>query len=71
MALFALRLGEERIRAGGAGTAQLPDSVRRQLAEELSALIANYKDLWLARNRQGGLSDSAARLENILDLLTR
>jgi hexosaminidase len=34
-----------------------------QLADDLRAIIAEHRRLWLARNRPGGLNDSARRLE--------
>jgi hypothetical protein len=36
------------------------------LRERLRALIAEYRILWVARDREGGLSDSVGRLERIL-----
>lgn len=36
------------------------------LTAELHAILAEYRALWLARNRPGGLNDSAARLESLL-----
>jgi len=70
MALFALRLGEERLKAG-CGTAQLPESVCKPLADELSQIIENYQTVWLARNRAGGLSDSVGRLQSVMEVLSR
>jgi hexosaminidase len=44
-----------------------PESVdSRELANELRAIIAEHRRLWLARNRPGGLNDSAAQLEKLL-----
>jgi hypothetical protein len=43
----------------------VPEAVRRQLADELSPRIARHRELWLARNRPGGLDDSAAWLEHL------
>lgn len=71
MALFAVRLGEERLKAGGVSTSQLPKDVRTSLVQELKNIITEYSTLWLARNRPGGLADSTARLEAIADQLTR
>ena len=34
----------------------------RALADELQRIVTEHHRLWLARNRPGGLSDSAARL---------
>jgi hypothetical protein len=36
---------------------------RRALEQDLQAAITEYRQLWLARNRPGGLEDSAGRLE--------
>jgi hypothetical protein len=36
------------------------------LAEDLRAIMADYREVWLARNRPGGLKDSLARLEPAL-----
>ncbi len=38
---------------------------RRALAEEMDALIAEHARVWRLRNREGGLSDSSARLARI------
>ena len=40
-------------------------NLRQQLAEEADRLIAEYREIWLARNRVGGFKDSLARLENM------
>jgi hexosaminidase len=44
---------------------QLPGSPLRKsdLAAELDAIETEYRSLWLARNRPGGLEDSVARLD--------
>ena len=39
---------------------------RATLTRELQAVIVEHRRLWLARNRPGGLKDSAARLEKLL-----
>lgn len=70
MALFALKLGEARLKAGS-GTAELPESVCKPLSDELSQIIEGYKTVWLARNRAGGLSDSVGRLESLAEMLSR
>ncbi len=36
---------------------------RRELDADLQAIIQEYQELWLARNRRGGLADSVARLQ--------
>jgi hypothetical protein len=40
-------------------------SERVALAEDADRLIGEYRDLWLARSRLGGLADSAGRLERM------
>jgi hypothetical protein len=42
---------------------------RKSLAGELAGLIAEYRRLWQARSRPGGLVDSAGRLAWVQDLL--
>jgi hexosaminidase len=71
MAKLACRVGTARVRAGGVPTSALPKDVRAGLAAELEALLPGYRQLWLARNRSGGLKDSAGRLEGLLEILRR
>lgn len=71
MALFALRLGDERLKAGGVGTSQLPADVRESLVLELNRIIEDFKAIWLSRNRPGGLDDSIGRMEQIIAHLSR
>jgi hexosaminidase len=40
----------------------------RKLRGDLKRLMGEYEHVWLARNRPGGLTDSVARLEKIMDL---
>ncbi|MDH7602062.1 MAG: family 20 glycosylhydrolase [Armatimonadota bacterium] len=42
---------------------------RKAIAAKLEDTIREYERLWLARNRPGGLIDSKARLERMLELL--
>jgi len=69
LATFACRLGAARVRAGGVPTSALAKDVRARLAEELEALLPEYRQLWLARNRSGGLKDSVGRFESLVALL--
>ena len=39
---------------------------QRALAEDMRAFLEEYRALWLARNRPGGLSDSTAQFERLL-----
>ena len=42
-----------------------------ELAPELRRIIGEHRRLWLARNRPGGLQDSARRLEKRLEVMVR
>ena len=39
---------------------------RLELADELKRIIAEHKQLWLIRNRKGGLVDSVDKMEKVL-----
>jgi hypothetical protein len=71
LAKIALRLGKARIQSGDVGTAQVPAAKRKEIANDLEKTIARFQELWLARNRQGGLSDSIGRLQNLLETLRK
>lgn len=43
----------------------VPKEVRRQLATSVDEVVDRHRDLWLARNRPGGLDDSVSRLERL------
>jgi hexosaminidase len=66
----ACYLGRSRIRSGCTAhtAAELPEDDRTWLAGNMTRLIEDHKRVWLARNRPGGLADSAARLESVLDV---
>ncbi|HEX6240207.1 MAG TPA: family 20 glycosylhydrolase [Polyangiales bacterium] len=64
---FACHLGLARWTLADRGQLQqVPAARRGELAGELRPLIARHRSLWLARNRPGGLADSAQRLARIL-----
>jgi hexosaminidase len=67
---FACELGLARS-AGGAvlEVGALPANARAALAGGLAELVERHRALWLQRNRPGGLADSAARLERLLQTL--
>lgn len=67
LALHGIRLGMERLEAKGKVTANIPLNTREELASELDQLITRHKELWIKRNRPGGLEDSAQKLEDIKD----
>jgi hypothetical protein len=68
---FAARLGTARLRApSGAAIQGLGARERDELRGELDPLIAEQRRLWLARNRAGGIAESASWLTRIADMLT-
>lgn len=46
-----------------AAQSELSGVVAEELAVDLEEIIPEYRELWLARNRPGGLAESAGRLE--------
>ena len=64
----ACRLGIARRQADGGEIASIPLETRRALASELEEIVAEYRRLWLRRNRPGGLADSVGRMERLLTL---
>lgn len=66
--LHACELAELRFGSGVRSIAELEPRSREHLAEGLEPLIAEYRRLWLARSRPGGLDDSAGRLEELVRL---
>jgi hypothetical protein len=57
-----------RLQAPDGKIAGIPPDVRKELAVDLAEIISEHKRLWLLRNREGGLADSAARMERLLEL---
>ncbi|MCX2681325.1 family 20 glycosylhydrolase [Galbibacter sp. EGI 63066] len=67
LALHGIHLGIARLKAAGYATKNIPKQEKDKLIEELEGLIQKHKELWLLRNREGGLSDSASKLEDLLE----
>jgi hexosaminidase len=64
--VLELLVADARVRMAGDGTlASVPEAERRQLVERLDPIVEQHRTLWLARNRPGGLVDSAHWLENL------
>jgi len=68
----ATALGAARLEAARAGAPQgeiaaIDAATRRTLAAELEPLVAEYRRLWLASSREGGLAESAGRIEQLLE----
>jgi hypothetical protein len=69
---FACRFGRARLEAiEDSPVAALPANVRGTLADELEPLAREHRRLWLARERPGGLAESASWLERPLGLLRK
>ncbi len=66
---FACRLGIARIESGYGSINRIPAEKRLALADELESLVPEFRQLWLERNRSGGLKDSAGRFENLVATL--
>lgn len=69
LATFGIHLGLARLDTKNKSTKEIPKTKRTELAEELSTIIENHKTLWTVRNREGGLSDSAEKLEDVVQYL--
>ncbi len=66
----ACRIGKARFAIGlDEPVSKLARGVREDLAAELAPVIERHKILWLARNRPGGLVDSAGQMDRVLALL--
>lgn len=71
LALFGIHLGLERLKAKDMKTENIPKKTRQKLALELEGLIEHHTDIWVVRNREGGLSDSVSKLEDLLNYLKK
>jgi hypothetical protein len=66
IALTRLACRDAQARLAGDGTlASVPEPVRRALAVDLDEIATRHRELWLARNRPGGLADSLSWLDNL------
>ncbi|PIQ28576.1 glycoside hydrolase [bacterium (Candidatus Blackallbacteria) CG17_big_fil_post_rev_8_21_14_2_50_48_46] len=68
MLLHACRLALVRLQTGAETIPELPEDIRKSLAENWKSLAKDFQRLWLARNRSGGLSDSLVRMQKLLQL---
>jgi len=63
----ACRIGKARLALGLAQPlVRLDPALRETLAAELGPLVQRHRELWLRRNRPGGLVDSVAHLQRVL-----
>jgi hypothetical protein len=64
----ACRLGIARLEAPGKAVVSIPPANRAVLADDLARIADAYRRVWRQRNREGGLRESAGRLERLLAL---
>jgi hypothetical protein len=67
LALHGIHLGIARLYAKDKATENIPKEVKSELIAELKPLIDKHRELWIIRNRPGGLDDSAGKLEKLLE----
>jgi hypothetical protein len=68
IALVTVMCRDGRARTEGDGTLPgIPPATRRKLADALRPVVTAHERLWSARNRLGGLPDSRAWLDHLLD----
>jgi len=70
LARTALLLARYRLRHN-CGTSGLPAAEKAEVLRSLDTAMAQLKEAWMARNREGGLSDSLDRLGRLRERLTR
>jgi len=68
LAKHAYKLAIIRIKTKSKTVSDIPKKHRAELAGELKNIISNYQELWLKRNRTGGLNDSLNSLQRLLKL---
>ncbi|MEM1097258.1 MAG: family 20 glycosylhydrolase [Planctomycetota bacterium] len=56
-----------RIDAGVPRTRGLPDATKRTLHDDAADWLPPYREAWLRRSRPGGLSDSTAAIERLIE----
>lgn len=70
MLTWGAQLGIARLEHDAAASAaDLPEPVRAKLADDLRGLIDRHRELWLHRSRPGGLQDSVAQLQRVLNVV--
>lgn len=71
MLKVSCNIGLARLEAGGVGTESLPSDTKDNLARQIENFIPEYRQIWLERNRSGGLKDSVAKFGPLLTALGR
>jgi len=67
MLRHACSLAIARLQTTDGKISSIPENIRKELAADLKNIITEHRRLWLLRNREGGLVDSAARMERLLE----
>jgi hypothetical protein len=62
----ACRIMKNKVAAGDGTLNHIPEPERRFLITDITRIIAAHRDIWMGRNRVGGLEESTAKLRNIL-----
>jgi hexosaminidase len=65
MLRHACRLAIARLQAKDGLISNIPEKTRQELAQDIKRIISEHKRLWRLRNREGGLVESAGRLEKL------
>src|SRR5699024_876960 len=71
LARFGIHLGIARLKTNDKSTAQIPAKKKEELANQLEEIITSHQEIWTVRNREGGLQDSAEKLQNVVDYLRK
>lgn len=66
LAKHAIHLGKARLETPDQTTQNIDSLTKVSLATELENLNVNQRNIWIIRNRPGGLDDSMIRLEKLL-----
>ncbi|WP_289054050.1 beta-N-acetylhexosaminidase [Carboxylicivirga marina] len=66
LALHACNQALAKLETSDGSFSGLPGEKKMELKGELRTLIDSHKTIWLIRNRIGGLSDSAGKMETVL-----
>ncbi|WP_439185092.1 family 20 glycosylhydrolase [Carboxylicivirga taeanensis] len=67
LALHACHLAQAKLNTADGHFISLAPAEKDALRTEMQQLISNHKRIWLMRNRIGGLKDSAAKMQAVLN----
>ncbi|TRX71293.1 family 20 glycosylhydrolase [Carboxylicivirga sp. M1479] len=66
LALHSCKLALAKLNTEDGNFSSIPEIEKELLRNELSELIKSHQTIWLLRNREGGLKDSAAKMQAVL-----